>query len=235
MEKVKDVVKRQIARTIEDKHIGNVVEQDVQHNSGIGSADCIPIVPKIATGTLSNERTGDKVRPRRMTMRGVVSIAPGDALGIQKDLYVRILVLAQKNVKTGAQVSSGAIDTGNLLMPNLAPPGVQSAPFSGNTIDLTLPVNTELFRVYMDKVVKLQGVATDGVEAIPRYSTRWSFTFKKSKLPATLTYDSGNGDWANNFAPFLAIGYAYCDGSTPDTTTTRVISNCFSDLFYEDA
>jgi len=108
-------------------------------------------------------------------------------------------------------------------------------PFSGNTMDLNTPINTELFRVYMDKTVKLTAslVTGGGREAMPLYSARWSKLIKT--MPTSFTYDAGNGDWANNFAPFLAIGYAYSDGSTPDTVTTKLVSNVLSVLDYEDS
>lgn len=226
---VTQVVKRQIARNQENKTIGNNVELDVLHNSAIGAADCQPIVPLIAMGTESYNRIGDRLKPKSLVVKGLVSLTPDSA--IQKDIYVRICILSQKNVKTGAAVLAGAVDTTHLLKPNS--PAIPNQAYTGDIPRINYPLNTDLFRVYMDKTVKLTFSASTGVESMHRQSQRWSYRFKS--LPAALTYDDGNGDWANNFAPFLAIGYAFSDGTSPDVVTTRLISNCFATLTFEDA
>lgn len=226
---VTQVVKRQIARNQENKTIGNNVELDVTHNSSISAADCQPLVPTISLGTQSYNRIGDRIKPKSLVVKGVVSLTPDSA--IQKDIYVRILILAQKNVKTGAEVLAGAIDATHLLKPNS--PAIPNQSYTGDTPRINYPLNTDLFRVYMDKTIKLTFSASTGVESMHRQSQRWSYRFKS--LPANLTFDDGNLDWPNNFAPFLAVGYAFSDGTAPDIVTRRVISNCFSTLTWEDA
>jgi len=224
------LVKRILAKKAENKMIGNNIEVAVQHNSGIGPADCLPIVPQIGNGDESYQRDGDRVSPKSLRVKGVLSLAPADALGLQKDIYVRVMILSQKNVKTGGAIVGGSVDTSHLLRPQLA--ALPQTNFGGGTFDLNYPINTDLFRVYMDKTIKLTGCAESGVEQLTRYSTRWSYNFKE--LPGSFTFDDGNGDWVNNFAPFLAIGYAYCDGTAADVATTRVISHVYSSLTYED-
>lgn len=227
---VKQLVKRMIRGQEETRMIGNNIESNVQHNSAIASADCLSILPTISNGDESYEREGDRIFPKSLRVKGVLAIAPGDQT-FQKDIYVRVMILSQKNIKTGSQVNAAAVDAGNLLRPNI--PGTAQTNFAGWTYDLNFPVNTDLFKVYMDKVIKLTGCADGGVEQLTRTSTRWSYSFKS--LPKSLTFDEGNGDWANNFAPFLAIGYAYADGTSPDTVTTRVISSVSSFLSYTDS
>jgi len=233
-EAVTQIVKTQIARNAENKQVGWEVESDVQHNSGIGAADCVPVVQQITQGVTAYQRLGDRVKPKSLRLKGVISWNSDDCNTTQ-NIYARILILSQKNIKTGAAVAGGGVDTARLLKPSIA--ATPEIPFSGNTMDLNTPVNTELFRVYMDKTVKLTAslVTGGGREAMPLYSARWSKLFKSTNLPASFTYDAGNGDWANNFAPFMAIGYAYSDGSTPDTVTTKLISNVLAVLDYEDA
>jgi len=202
---VKAEVNRAISRRLENKQVGWAVELNTQHNSAISSADCYPLVQQIGQGTIATRREGDRISPRFLKVRGVLSWNADDCNTTQ-NIYARIVIASQKNIKTGAAVAGGGVDASRLLKPSLdATPETQ---FAGNTMDLNTPINTELFRVYMDKVVKLTVslVSAGGREAMPMYSARWSKTFKKSHLPASLTYDSGNGDWANNFAPFVAMG-----------------------------
>lgn len=221
-----------IARQSENKAIGWNVEANVQHNSAIGAADCEPLVQQIAQGTTSQTRQGDRVKPKSLKVSGVVSFNNDDCTTSQ-NIYVRVVIAAQKNIKVGNDVAAGSVDTAHLLRPALA--GGAEVAFSGTTMNLNYPINRDLFRVYYDRTFKLaSGVVTGGsVETQPLYSKRWSYRFKQ--LPASLTYDAGNGDWANNFAPFVAIGYAFSDGSSPDTVTTRIISNTYSLLEFEDA
>jgi len=228
----KTEAKRMIARSNENKQIGWPVELNVQHNSGIGAADCVPLVQQISQGVTAQSRTGDRLTPKSLRIRGVLSWNADDC-STSQNIYARIIIASQKNIKTGAAVAGGGVDAARLLKPSLV--ATPESAFAGNTMDLNTPINTELFRVYMDKVVKLtvSVVTGGGREAMPMYSARWSKTFKQ--LPASFTYDAGNGDWANNFAPFLAIGYAYSDGSNPDTVTTKLVSNVLSVLDYEDA
>lgn len=232
--KVQAEVKKAIARAAENKQVGWVTENSVDHNSPIGPADCVPLVQQITTGASAQQRIGDRITPKRLKVSGVISWSPTDC-NTQQNIYVRILLLSQKNIKTGTVVASSGVDTSRLLKTSIAT--LPESAFGGNTIDLCSPVNTELFRVYMDKTIKLtvSNRENGGVEAMPLYSARWSKTFKKSKLPASFTYDDGNGDWPNNFAPFLAIGYAYSDGTAPDTVTTKLVSNVLTILDYEDA
>lgn len=226
------LMRKMISKEAENKLIGAQVENNVQHNSAIGSADPQPLIPQITSGTDSWQRLGDRVKPKSLRVRGTVSIADGDLYALQqRDIYVRILILSQKNLKTGAAVLAGGVDVAHLLRPNFT--ALQQTNYGGNNLDISLPINTDLFKVYMDKTVKLSLIQDGGLDQVSRLSARWSYRFKS--LPASLTFDNGNGDWANNFAPFLAIGYAYADGTAPDVVTTRVNSNCYAALSYEDS
>lgn len=235
------IAKRVVARNLENKMIGWPVELNVNHNSAISSADCEPLVQQIgvidsSVGNTAQQRMGDRVRPKSLSVRGVLSLKP-QAANTSQPILVRVVIAAQKNIKVGSDVLGGSVDSARLLRSGFAGVGTDQVPFNGDTSDLNLSLNKELFRVYYDKVFQLgAGVSTGGTypEApMPDYCKRWSYRFKS--LPANLTWDEGNGDWANNFAPFVAIGYAYSDGTAPDTVTTRVVSNITSFLEYEDA
>lgn len=220
-----------ISRQSENKHIGWNIESNVQHNSAISGTDCVPVVQEIAQGVTAQSRQGDRVKPKSLKVSGVVSFNPDDCTSSQ-NIYVRVVIAAQKNIKVGSAVTGG-VDTAHLLRPGLA--ALPEKQFQGSTMDLNYPINKDLFRVYYDRTFKLSSgnIVSGSVETMPLYSKRWSFRFKQ--LPAALTYDTGNGDWANNFAPFMACGYAFSDGTTPDFGTTRLITNTYSLLEYEDA
>lgn len=218
---------------METKIAGYQVENAVLHNSPITSADCRPLIPQIGQGDDSFNRQGDVITPRSLVVRGTLALNSSSITGglTHTPIRVRVMILAQKDLKVGSQILAGGVDTLHLLEPNLSV--ANEVDYSGATINALFPVNKDLFRVYYDKTFTLCGSQPEGVEAINKFMASWSYRFKK--LPTTLHYDNGNGNWANNFAPFLAIGYSYPDGSSPDTVSQRLVSTAYSRLEYEDA
>jgi len=233
------VVRRMISRKAENKLAGSLVELDVTHNSAIGSADCQPILREIkpldsAAGNTSCQRIGDRITPKSLTVKGILSVNPEQGTNDLGDFYARIIIASQKDIKVGSVVDGGGVDAASMFRPGLDGVGLDQVQFTGLTQNLLYPVNRDKFRVYYDKVVKFQMTKSLSQDTWSNYSHRWSYTFKEKDLPASLTFDEGNGNWANNFAPFVAIGYAYSDGKSPDTIQLKLISNTFSQLVFED-
>jgi len=203
------------------------VENNVLHNAPISDADVVPIVQSIPEGTSSLTRLGDRIKPKSLKVRGVVGLNP-DYNPNNKPMIVSVYILAAKDKKTNSLVTAGA-GLADLLKPNIG--GTEQVPWDGTTLRSTYPVNTDKFRVYMAKQFRLApGSLGGGTREFDFF--KWKYTFKD--LPASLTFDEANGDDANNFAPFLAIGWCYTDGSATDVTP-RLTSNCSSILSYEDA
>ena len=96
------VVRRMIDRNLENKVIGNNVEVNVSHNSGITPADCSPLIPQIepidsAAGNTAQQRMGDKIRPKSLTVKGVLALRPD--VGTIQNILVRVVILAQRTLK----------------------------------------------------------------------------------------------------------------------------------------
>jgi len=220
-----------MGKEVENKEIGNSVEVSVEHNSAIGNADLRPIIPEIASGTTGQTRLGDRIKPKRLTVRGIISVRPNDDLtAVNQVLLVRVIIASQKDVKVGSAVGT-ATDPSHLLKP--AVPGSVEIPFNGNRNELLYPLNDNKFRKYFDKTFRLAPASGAGTEQQPLQFFKFKYTFKQ--LPSHLSYDDANGDWANNFAPFFCVGYAYADGDAPDVATLRLTSDVYSHLSYEDA
>lgn len=233
------IVRKMLDKKVQDKRVGFAVETNVSHNSAIGPADCRPLLGQIgpidsAAGNNDQQRLGDKIRPKSLRVRGILALHPDNQTSTQT-LLVRVLLLAQKDIKVGSTITAGNVDTSHLLSPDYnTAPGDDQIQYVGATANTFQPINTDKFRVYYDKVFKLCPTTNATVQNDMNV-IRWSHTFKKDALPASFTYDAGNGDWANNFAPFLAIGYSYADGSSPDVIITKVKSHCDAYLTFEDA
>lgn len=230
-----------LAAKTENKRMGWNVEKDVLHNSPISGADCEPLIQLIqpidsAGGSDgSQQRIGDRINPKSLRVTGVLSFNK-DSGPSNIPVYVRVIIAAQKDIKNGNSVLNGNVATSALLHPGIL--GADETAFNGNTVDITYPINKNKFRVYMDKTFMLcsgnWGGAPSTVEELPHYQKRWSYTFKSSQLPASLTFDSAAGNWPNNFAPFVAIGYAYSNGTGPDSAQQKIYSNVTSILDFED-
>lgn len=223
-----------ISKKAENKLIGNLVEDEVLHNSAISSADCEPIVPEIApldasTGSTARMRVGDRISPKYLTVQGVVSLNEAATGG--NDIYARVIIASQKDVKTGAAILGGGISANVLLRPGYGATANETQ-FAGNTADILYDINRDKFKVYYDRTVKLTQRKSSGVEADGRQSFQYGYVFKD--LPASLTFDEENGNWPNNFAPFVAVGYCYADGQAPDVVATKLTHTCYSQFQFED-
>lgn len=226
------LVKKMIGKDQENKMRCLRIETGVLHNSAISAADCRSIIPQISQGTESYERIGDRIRPKSLVVKGTITISPEQPAD-NRVLYVRLLLLAQKNIKVAGQVNAGGVATGQLLRPNVGP-GTTEIQYTGSTHNIHDPINRELFRVYMDKTVKLCPV-DQATSVETRAPTAYSFSYSFKDLPASLTFTEDNPTFPNNFAPFFALGYAYADNGAPDVVALRVTSTVASYLTFEDA
>lgn len=222
------VAKRATARAIPNRVIGWNVESIIDHNCAISNADCYPLVQQISLGDEIYERQGDRLKPKSLTVKGHIALNP-DNNPDTSAMYVRVIIAQQKTVRSVGNYAN--LDTAHLLKPCLA--GAPEQPFNGNEIELAYPVNRDLFRVYMDKVFLITPASAASGNPRTGAQKKWSYRFKQ--MPSTLTFDQGGGDYVNNFAPFVALGYAYADANRIDTIATRIQHSVFSQLTFEDA
>lgn len=238
---VTTIVKKAIHKEIENKRVGLHVVDDT-FNSAIGG-DAYSLLPPIqpvssaASGaSTGNLRQGDRVRPRYLVVRGTVQWDVDYATNFYcNPATARLMILTQKNIKVGNAAGMAAVDLGHLLKDNIGTDVAHS--YTGDAYDNLAPINTELFKVHMDKKVKLLPYyAGNAASAGMASGTNRTYSFvKKIKCPATLTFDDGNGVFANNFAPFFVFGAVFDDGTAPTTVRTpwRVVVSSILD--YEDA
>jgi len=209
--------------------VGFNVENGVVHNGPISDADVVPILGSILEGTADNERSGDRVKPKLLKIRGVLGLNP-DYNPNNKPMIATVMILACKDKKTNALVSAG-VGLADLLKPNIN--GSEQIPWDGTTLRSTYDINTDKFRVHYAKQFRIAPGSLAG--GTREYDfVKWRHTIKQGKMPTALTWDEGTGDDCNNFAPFLVIGWCYTDGTAPDVTP-RLISNVSSEFTFEDA
>lgn len=218
-----------ISRTTENKHVGWVVENAL-HNSAISSADCYSVINAIPQGTTENTRIGSSIKPLSLTVSGVVSINPGYNPDTRV-MYARVIIATQKSIKR-AGATAGNVDAAHLLLSGDATTGPEED-FDGTRRTLQYPVNKDNFRVYYDKIFPLY--PTSAASGFPLNASQFKFKKVINKLPAHLTFDEGGGDYTNNFAPFICVGYCYADGGVGDVANQRLSTQIQSELTFEDA
>lgn len=233
---VKKIVNKVLDKKVEDKHIIFRLDTLTPHNSAIaGAGDVVPLIGQIAQGTAGEQRIGDRITPKYLRVDGVVSLAQGpDRAQNVTPVHVRIVAYRQNDINVGS--ANASVDTASLFRDTQGGTGARG--FSGIPNDLLLPINDDKFKKLFDRQVTLcpqllgpSGTPTTGVP-LTLASRKYSFTVT---LPKQFKYDANTGDWANNFAPFMSVGYAYVNGQVPDTTSTAIFNTAVAHFIYEDA
>lgn len=215
----------------------------IKYNSGINSVADITngiILPAMSKGTNDNERVGERVRAMNLNVRGYFKFdynssaaAPASSVG------VRMMIVS---VKGRASYDMATIN-GNALFSLLKKGGVSSA-FTGILSDLTAPINRDVFSVHHDKLYYLNqdmvyqngtptnSWVTSDVSKLVRF-----FNLNVKCRNKDLKYEdaTNGGVYPTNWFPFLIIGYAYLDGSAPDSVSTKLGLEFTTTLKYEDA
>jgi len=228
---VRQIVKKEIARAAEDKKVALFQTQD--HNSAIGVGDVYRLLPAITQGTDSYQRIGDSVRPKKLVVKFRVGLTQSYWANIQTfvtPFEVRLMILKQKNIKSSGQLAN--FDSSHLLRPNLGSSTELS--YDGSTIRHMSDINTDLFEVLMDRkiTIKPQDVQRTNLGTYPLLPNVVEIT-KVLKCPARLTFDDGNGNNANNYAPFAVAGYHLANGLI-DTINTQLQLDVLSTIHFED-
>lgn len=228
------LVRRIANRGVEVKHVGqNVVDADF--NSTItAAAEAYPIIPAVTEGTDGHQRIGDKIKPKYLLVKGKLHYALSMAGNYIPPSTVRVMILSQKNVKTRSQM--GTVDTDHLLKDNIGTDVARG--YSGSPFDNLAPINKDLFTVHMDKKFKMRAQIEKELgnsNTVLGYATQRTMTFtKKIKCPASLNFDDGNGNYPNNFCPFVVVGGVNDDSTSAWSLTTPYHVTVQSELYFVD-
>jgi len=234
-----------VADALEDKYTtsgsGTV---PIYYNAGIGSnSEISPLLPPISQGTNSNQRVGDKVRPKRMRVDVVVT-TNGTYNSSQLNL-VRLFFLQDKSIGFSLALKDIlATQTGTPITTQLLDNGGSTSGFSGLPNQIMRRINRQRYTVFKDKILELiSGTGqtpnnTNGYNGTQTFvsgqqCTRFSVIIP---TPKVLKYSEGLDQYPSNFAPFLAVGYVQPDGNaSPDFNLQRITVDWITHFDYEDA
>jgi len=222
-------VKKALARAVENKHLAFPLTTEPTGQELLASA----IVPanvfypmnSMNQGTASNQRIGDTIVPKSMTVKAHFSI--NKASGGFQSIKVYVYVLSSRQYK-----SVPALDA-NLpaeLLKLLDTWNNGSVGFSGDNYIALLPVNRDRFIVH--KVLKFT-LTKDNTTSSDGKSYRDLSI--RIPVPSHLKYDSGSF-YPQNYCPIVAVGYTYADGDAPDDPLHPNLQvDMASFMSYEDA
>lgn len=233
------IAKRVVNRNEETKHVG-VNAVNAAFNSSISAAsECYPVIPTVAEGDNGCTRDGNRIKPKYLLVRGHLQYDEGAQGNFFPPSTVRIMILSQKNIKVGSDVSNRA-DVTHLLKDNIGTDVARA--YTGTMFDNLAPINTDLFKVHMDRKFRMLPQLYTGLGNSSDTNTKtlsgtqktYYFT-KKIKCPASLYFDDGNGNWPNNFAPFVCMGGVCDDNAGAFSVTTPYRLTVQSVLYFTDA
>lgn len=215
-----------------------LTQTPVDFNSAISVAgDCLRLVPNITQGTADNARIGDQIRAQSLNVRAIVQMLPQSAsqgAGVCK-IAARVMIVTPKSFPNWYTASSNTAS----WMPTLLKKGGTVTGFTGDVSDLFAPANTDAITVHYNKVHYFnQSWATSTSSAVAlEQSHLVKFLHIKMKCRNRLVkYDANidSGLTPANLGYFMVVGYAFVDGTTPDTLSTRIRVQYDSIFNYED-
>ena len=203
----------------------------VAFNSPItATGDVLKIMPDVATGTKSWQRTGQKIQLTKLVIRGYITTTGPATTSASRARYgVRHMLLAdkQKNDYTDVDVNDLAF-----LLEGV---GAAGQYMDGTVNTYMTPVNRENFTSRMDKKFPITQIYEEGDDG--KASARDCIKFFTKTLTfgtngKTLFFDGG--DTPINFKYFMSLGYCYLDGSSPDTQSTDIKMSYTATAYYKD-
>lgn len=204
----------------------------INFNSQINAAgDILRILPQIAIGNNSWQRTGQSIRLMKVVIKGYYALDNTADSANDVRLNIRHLVLSNK--KKQQWNDNGVNDLLQLLE---AVNGV-SQQFDGTAARYMTPVNREYFTCRQDKKIPMSTLyinSNSGFAAPPANSVKYfTKTLSFGKNGKAIHFEGSNE--SINFPYFHSLGYVHADGTAPDTISTRLKMCYTATAFYKDA
>lgn len=204
----------------------------INFNSQINAAgDILRILPQIAKGTNSWERTGQSIRLMKVVIKGYYALDNSADSAPDVRLNIRHMFLANK--KKNQWSDNGVSDLLQLLE---AVNGV-SQQFDGTAARYTTPINREYFTSRGDKKLPMSTFyinSNSGFAAPPANSVRYfTKTLTFGKNGKNIHFEGSNE--SVNFPYFHSLGYCHANGEAPDTISTRLKMCYTATAYYKDA
>lgn len=261
---IRQIAKQQIHRVAENKCLVtaltglnpnnintplNITGSGCDWNGTAGTVGLVfqNIFPLMLLGSGQGAREGNKIEPRSLTLRGVLTTLPfTNGAPLQPTLiapfYVHMFIYRKKGNIFDSDVTKILQGAG----PSATQQAGNSGPFDGSLLKSTYPMNRDLYNIYKHKVFKMQYYPQGIVESSPPASTLqlsdgWGNGFKMShtfkiRVPVKKTWKYNDQDTNyptnDNFNVMFAVVNA--DNTINTASNARVSLNMESVLYFED-
>lgn len=233
--RIKSYVKQAIHSQLENKEL---VKYAVNTNIVTASTLTDPwnfnLLAAPGIGSAAGQREGVVLRPRpSCRMKLTFNLKPYDALSNPSiPIWVRVWVVSYKVTNVNSAAMSG-------VYAGFFEEGSSTVNFQSNMLDMMLPVNKNLWTVYMDRKFKL-GVGSTGtgysgagvVYDNSPFSRSMTINFGKW-LKAPLKYIDAAGNYPNNRNMWIVVQAVNAEGTSSSVTPCEV--HYAHHFVYEDA
>lgn len=237
---IKSYVRKTMNRNEETKMASTTFNTTAFNSSITSLADFNAILPSISSGSVQNARVGVAIKPVKLVIRGYICYKTDNNQGARM-IGTRLFCFSDKSCNNYSTALSAGVNY------NLLDLGGTSSNYTGTALNYMTPHNGDLFKFYADKkhtITKPYGLTNT---LSPSASTEltgvdkslyqpFTIVIPASKMPSVLKYDDVlSSGYPINFAPWLAVGYSDLLGYPADTTTTQIMMEYVSTLYYKDA
>lgn len=186
--------------------------------SGGGTPTALNLMPTLALGTNQEARVGEQVKIVKARVKGFINIAPYAPVSNPGPTPIKIKMWVVSSKLTNV-ITLGSTNVGT----GFFEVGSDTTGFTGNMLDMMLPVNKQAWVVHHEKVFNLGAtyasatgpVTTAGYYDNSRMSLPFSFEYgSKFKKPLNFSDDSSslNGNYPYDRNCWLFIQPVYADG-----------------------
>ena len=242
----KKVAKKVFSRQVETKqsyleptgaNFNTQTSQNFPVLPNITQTSMYQLCPTISLGTDSQSRTGNKINPKGLYVKGHIYGDWANIVGNNSSfqtMYVRIMAISDKQNPVDS-LAYANFTTGKDVLLNK---GATSTNFLFNDqTSLYRPINTNRFTVHYDKVIKLSMYSANlGTALIDQQYGLRRFSFK-IPMKEHWKFDDSNTRPTNISMPNLVIGYCPADNRniTSGATTSFIKCTYYTDFYYQDA
>lgn len=231
------VVKRILHRNIENKSlILYAANQSIPTASTSQAPFILTMIPSPTQGTGVANRIGNEINIRRAVINGRVNILPYNSVTNYQPIPVLVKFFLC-SYKINNQPNTASISTYDTFFDV----GNTGANFQGNTLDLVLSPDKEVWTVHKTKTLRLGVMGTTGTGPAFNNANYYDasvmtmpFSFSAAKILGKLKYDDTVNNLCTNKNLWLIIQAVPADGSTG--SALRSIECHYNIRFdYEDA
>lgn len=220
---------------------GTTLTNFVAFSSGItGVSEIYPAIPQLTQGDGSNQRVGDVVEPKSLTVALNIAVKNGPSDAFSTDKIVHVYLMTSKAVKDLANYT--AIPIGQMLDYGNG----TSGGFDGTSGAAMYPVQKKSFTVLKHWVKRMSsgfghpigstGTTAGNADSVITPSTSYAMLRLKVKIPKKLKYAVSASTYPNNYAPFFVVGWTRADSagnSAPSFINTYVQAK--TAMYYQDS